>query len=190
MSQRKVAVKVYEKSKLETSSQRRSNLVQEILNLDRLSHPRVVKLLDWAEDVNHIYLILEFVEGIPLNKYIQRWGSKNFKEDEAKYLFKQILDGVAYCHEKMIAHRDLKLENILITSTEYSDNNQTLIKIIDFGFSFDFSEIKLTSNYCGTPSYMAPEIIKRLSFDPSLTDIWAMGVILYYFFTGVFPFRG
>jgi len=78
ISQRKVAIKVYEKQKLETSSQRRSNLVQEIQNLDWLSHPRVVKLLDRAEDSTHIYLVLEFIEGIPLNKYIQRRGSKSF----------------------------------------------------------------------------------------------------------------
>lgn len=93
-------------------------------------------------------------------------------------------------HEKGIAHRDLKLENILVytaTST-VSSYEQRYVKIIDFGFSVDVTKPHDASIYCGTPSYMAPEIIKRDNPNPLKTDVWALGILVFYFMCGAFPF--
>lgn len=91
----------------------------------------------------------------------------------------QVLSGVKYLHSKGVSHRDLKLTNILI-------NSQGKVKIIDFGFASNRSE-KLSS-YCGTPSYMAPEIVERRSYWGKQVDMWALGVILYKLVTALYAF--
>ena len=93
---------------------------------------------------------------------------------------KQILEGISYCHENGVCHRDLKPENILIDESGH-------VKIIDFGFSAH-SRVMLTT-YCGTPAYMAPEIIKKQSYIGAKADIWALGVMLYLMMIGTLPFR-
>lgn len=94
-------------------------------------------------------------------------------------LFEQLLDSVQLLHSSGYAHRDLKLSNILIP-----DGNR--VKLIDFGFSTGTnSPSKL---YCGTPSYMAPELVNRKVYMPKLIDVWALGVILYRLMTGNYPF--
>lgn len=95
-------------------------------------------------------------------------------------LFKQILKGIAYCHNKGVCHRDLKPENVLID--EHGE-----IKIIDFGFSANSKT--MLNNYCGTPAYMAPEIIKKQPYNGAKADIWSLGVILYLMMVGTLPFR-
>ena len=98
------------------------------------------------------------------------------------------MDAVAYMHSQNIAHRDIKLENILIDTSER-------IKIIDFGFSVSFrnknNKLKVR---CGTPCYMAPEFlvtnIKKLSYDPCAVDVWALGVLLFRILVGTYPFTG
>lgn len=91
-----------------------------------------------------------------------------------------MLEGISYCHENGVCHRDLKPENILI-------DDQGCIKIIDFGFSANCSI--MLNNYCGTPAYMSPEIIKKQPYIGSKADVWALGVILYLMVVGTLPFR-
>ncbi len=109
--------------------------------------------------------------------------------DDVKYLFKQIVDAIVHLHQKGIAHLDLKLENLLL-SVDWLPNGleKQAIKLIDFGFSREVDG--LCKTFCGTPSYMAPEIILRKSYDPRKADAWALGVLLYYFLCGTFPFKG
>jgi 5'-AMP-activated protein kinase catalytic alpha subunit len=90
------------------------------------------------------------------------------------------LEGISYCHEKGVCHRDLKPENIII-------DEHRRIKIIDFGFSAS-SRINL-NNFCGTPAYMSPELVRKVAYNGAKADIWALGVILYLMLIGVFPFR-
>lgn len=85
-------------------------------------------------------------------------------------------------HSEHIIHRDLKLDNILI------DNNTKKVKVIDFGYSIRCKPNEKHTISCGTPSYMAPELVKKASYDSGV-DIWACGIILYKILTGVFPFR-
>ena len=97
------------------------------------------------------------------------------------FFFKQIVQAVKYIHSKDICHRDLKISNILI-------NHNNKIKIIDFGFAaYNRSDFK---TYCGTPSYMAPEMVKKVQYDGIKTDNWSLGVVLYKMVTGEYPFGG
>jgi 5'-AMP-activated protein kinase catalytic alpha subunit len=105
---------------------------------------------------------------------------KAFSEANAKKYFREVLEGVDYCHRKGICHRDLKPENILI-------DDQGHVKLIDFGFSAN-SRIPLT-NFCGTPAYMCPELVRKLPYNGAKADVWALGVILYLLLVGAFPFR-
>ena len=93
-----------------------------------------------------------------------------------------MLIGIEYCHQKNITHRDIKLENILL------DENKN-IKIIDFGFSTCCSHEKKEKIFCGTPSYMSPEIVSRVEYAGPQVDIWALGVVLYVLLCGCYPFK-
>jgi MAP/microtubule affinity-regulating kinase len=178
----RLAMKMYDKLNL-NSAQRQSNVAREIQNLSKLSHPNIVKLTDVLDTQEYVILALEYIEGLSLNSYIRRRTNRMLPESEASLLFRQIVSGIAYCHEHLIVHRDIKLDNILVT-------DKKLIKIIDFGFSTDVIGHKKLKLYCGTPSFMAPEIVKREEFDGEPADIWALGVVLYTLLCGYFPFRG
>ena len=109
-----------------------------------------------------------------------------FSEPEAAYLTKQVLEGVAYLHSKGIVHRDLKLENILL-----ADNTaKTTIKIADFGLSKVFSASTTLSTVCGSPLYMAPELLtveQQGDYSPAV-DVWSVGVVLFILLAGYSPF--
>ena len=118
-----------------------------------------------------------------LYKRTRTKARRRLPEREAAQIFKDIVEGIAYCHEKNVIHRDIKLENIMI------DENGT-IKIIDFGFSIVIPKEKKLSIFCGTPSYMAPEIVKKRNYYGQMADTWALGVLLYAMLCGKFPFKG
>ncbi len=126
---------------------------------------------------------MEYIRGLNLRSYIRSKDQRRLGEPEAKRLFSQILEGVAYCHGLSITHRDIKLENILVT-------REGQIKIIDFGFSTCFPNSQKIKLFCGTPSYMAPEIVSKREYSGPPADIWALGVLLYTMLTGSFPFKG
>jgi serine/threonine protein kinase len=93
------------------------------------------------------------------------------------------MDGMNYLHSLNITHRDIKLENILI-------DDKLNVKIIDFGFGTCSPKTKLLNFYCGTPSYMPPEIVQKKEYLGPFADIWSIGVLLFTLLCGVFPFRG
>ena len=93
------------------------------------------------------------------------------------------MEGLKYCHSRCITHRDIKLENLLL-----DENNN--IKIIDFGFSTCIPNEKKIKIFCGTPSYMAPEIVLKTEYCGPPADIWALGVLLFTVLSGSFPYRG
>ncbi|KAK9902575.1 hypothetical protein M0R45_001510 [Rubus argutus] len=120
-----------------------------------------------------------------------RWGTVlqikqggRLTETEGRKLFQQLIDGVSYCHKQGVFHRDLKLENILLDSTGN-------IKICDFGFSAlpqHFRSDGLLHTACGTPNYVAPEILANKGYDGAAADIWSCGVILFAILSGYLPF--
>ncbi|KAK4586313.1 hypothetical protein RGQ29_023468 [Quercus rubra] len=129
-----------------------------------------------------IYMVLEYVTGGELFDRIASKGK--LKEDEGRKLFQQLIDGVSYCHTKGVFHRDLKLENVLVDA-------KGNIKISDFGLSAlpqHFRDDGLLHTTCGSPNYVAPEILANRGYDGATSDIWSCGVILYVILTGYLPF--
>jgi len=177
---KQVALKIYDKQKFDEPRKKR-RLLQEIDIMNKLNHKNIIKLYEVVETQNHYYLVLELVKGKSLHQLIRGKDAKKLSENEVKNYFKQIISAIKYCHSMNISHRDIKLENILLDTT-----NQ--IKIIDFGFSMKSSE-KL-HNFSGTPSYMSPEIIMRKDHYGQFSDIWALGILLYVMICGVYPYKG
>ena len=182
------------KNKFYTNKHRRKNLCNEIMVLKTMDHKNILKLIKVFEDRVNIYLVMEYIKGMPLFKYLKERKTSGLNELEAKFLFKEILSALVYWHTKSVAHRDVKLENIIVINDLHDDTNPNIqapgIKLIDFGFAVKYQKYEKSSTYCGTPSYMAPEIVKRIEFDYELGDVWACGVVFYALLSGQFPFKG
>ena len=126
---------------------------------------------------------MSLVEGESLHSYIKSKENRRLPEDEAKFIIKQIIQVLAYLHSKNVTHRDIKLENIIL-------DKDKRIKLIDFGFCCCTAPDQRLKVFCGTPSYMCPEIVMKKEYLGPPTDIWATGVLFYALLCGAFPFRG
>ena len=133
-----------------------------------------------------IFIVLELITGGELFDKIVREG--RFNEETARFYFRQLVRGVKYCHTMGVCHRDLKPENLLL------DEHGNL-KISDFGLSAlytggvdDNSRATLLHTTCGTPNYVAPEVLNDKGYDGRAADVWSMGVILYVLMAGYLPF--
>lgn len=147
------ALKIIDKMKL---SQQRLNkrLKNEISLQTELSHECIVKLFDYFEDQENVYLLLELCSGGELFTHIKT--ESRLSEDETRLLMSQLVDGIAFMHSQNILHRDLKLGNLLLS------DNKNQLKIGDFGLAVkltDFEEER--STLCGTPNYISPEVVSR-----------------------------
>eukprot|EP00826_Nyctotherus_ovalis_P012527 TRINITY_DN13320_c0_g1_i1.p1 TRINITY_DN13320_c0_g1~~TRINITY_DN13320_c0_g1_i1.p1 ORF type:complete len:393 (+),score=58.79 TRINITY_DN13320_c0_g1_i1:206-1384(+) len=178
----KYAMKIYDKKEL-LAPYRRCNMDREIQILKTLKHANIVRLLESIEGETQVYLVFELIKGGSLYDYILSKEMHKLSEAETKRLFAQIIAAVCYFHHKGVAHRDLKLENILL------DENRN-VKIIDFGFSVVANSVSRLKAFCGTPSYMAPEIITKQEYLGPPADMWSLGIILYTMLSGKFPFKG
>ena len=187
ITQEKFAIKIYDKKKLKDHIIKKC-ITKEIEILKKLNHPNIVKLYDVIYTDKYILLIQELVNGISLRDYYNTEIRNQKDISETKYklltiIFKQILSAFDYIHKKGIAHRDIKLENILLTK-----NNE--IKIIDFGFGMYNPRNSPQKFFCGTPNYMAPEIVLKKEYNGQKADIWSLGVLIYKLFCADFPFKG
>lgn len=178
---KKVAIKTYDKYQI-IDPTKRANMLREIEILKKLDHPNIIKLYETVDTPKHFHLVLEYVSGLSLYTYIKSKPNSCLDETEAKRIFKQILGALDYCHCRSIAHRDIKLDNILLDEK----NN---VKIIDFGFSTMNSNDEKSRIFCGTPSYMAPEIVGRKDYYGMQADVWALGILLYAMLCGKMPFK-
>mmetsp|Transcript_1311 Transcript_1311/g.1385 ORF Transcript_1311/g.1385 Transcript_1311/m.1385 type:complete len:1268 (+) Transcript_1311:89-3892(+) len=181
-SNRKVAIKTYEKYKL-TDPQRRKSVRREIKLMEKVHHPHIIKQFESVDTQKQVQIVMEYVGGNSLHTYLKSKPNRRMDETEVRRLFKQVISGIHYCHSKNITHRDIKLENLLLDA---SGN----IKIIDFGFATCMPKERKVKLFCGTPSYMAPEIVAKKEYAGPPADIWAMGVLLFALLNGCFPFRG
>jgi calcium/calmodulin-dependent protein kinase I len=161
-------------------------LSREIDIMKKVKHPNVLNLFHVFESDSQISLVMELVDGGELFYKIVEKG--NYSEADAAAIVKQMCQGVAYLHGEGIAHRDLKPENLLCASSDGEKFNPFRVVIADFGLSkiFDGGEALETS--CGTPDYVAPEVITAEgSYDKSV-DMWSAGVITYVLLCGFSPF--
>ncbi|KAL0212740.1 hypothetical protein RCL1_006366 [Eukaryota sp. TZLM3-RCL] len=175
------AGKVFDKSTL-SKERAREKLSSEIQIQRGLHHINIVSLHHAFEYLDNVYLLLELCPGTSVHSLLQKRSFIN--EYEARFIFKRILNGVAFLHSHNIIHRDLKLHNLFFSSS-YD------IKIGDFGLAAQLvTEQEHRRTMCGTPNYMAPEIVSRCSEGHSFTvDIWALGVILFTMLYGRPPFE-
>ncbi|KAK6511431.1 hypothetical protein TWF481_000348 [Arthrobotrys musiformis] len=177
----KYAVKVFKKRRKD-DGRGQMGLQQEIAVLMSVHHPNVLCLKETFDEDDGIYLILELASQGELFNLIIEKGK--LSEDETRKLFLQLLNGLKYLHERNIVHRDIKPENILLT-----DKNLTC-KLADFGLAKIIGEDSFTTSLCGTPSYVAPEILmpSRNRKYTKAVDIWSLGVVLYICLCGFPPF--
>lgn len=163
------------------------NLVEaeiEMINRERqiyrtLNHPLISQYLYDFEDDANWYIVMEYVSNGSLLDYINSKGK--LMENECQYIFAQLVDVMLYLHNECnIVHRDMKVENILLDYNRY-------VKLIDFGFSTNKSEDTFFSTLCGSPAYIAPEMVKGPKYSKA-ADIWSMGIILYGMAVGTLPF--
>ncbi|KAL5758872.1 hypothetical protein ACOSP7_021483 [Xanthoceras sorbifolium] len=176
-----VAIKVIDKEKV-----LRVGLVDQIkreISVMRIvRHPNVVQLYEVMATKSKIYFIVEYAKG---GELFNKVSKGRLKEDVARKYFQQLINAVDFCHSRGVYHRDIKPENLLL------DENENL-KISDFGLSA-LADCKrqdgLLHTTCGTPAYVAPEVINRKGYDGEKADIWSCGVVLFVLLAGYLPFH-
>ena len=173
------AVKIISKDRISKWAMKEQTLME--ISITRLlQHDNVIRVSDVFQTDQSIFLVMELVRGCELLDQLAEVQGTGFPEWQSRSYFQQLIMGVHYCHEQGVIHRDLKPENILI------DNNGKL-KITDFGMA----SVQTRENaMCGSPNYVAPEVLKRneASYEGTSADIWSCGVILYAMSAGVLPF--
>lgn len=173
------AIKIVTKDKL--SEEDEIALKDEIGVLKELKHSNIIRLYDVFDEKGFYYLITEKMLGGELfDRIVQK---SYYNEKEARDVCKILFEALRYCHSHQVAHRDLKPENLLLTSEEDDSN----IKIADFGFAKKCATPKSLKTQCGTPGYVAPEILEGIAYD-SQADMWSLGVIVYILLGGYPPF--
>ncbi len=182
---RTVAIKVLHQN-LFSNEQVRNRFKNEANALIKLEHPNILKIYDYIEQENLACLIVEYIDGISLDTFINKFSGP-LPELKAIGLFNKILDAVHYAHENNILHRDIKPGNIMIGKDGRS------VKVMDFGIAkfTDTTSPKVThlNSQLGTPYYMSPEQIKGLPYT-SQSDIYSLGVTLFEMATGKCPYIG
>ena len=177
-----VAVKAVSKRHLHQDGYA-AHVEREISIMRRLRHPHTVRLFEVLATKTKIYFVMEYAAGGELLRRVA--SARRMTEDLGRRYFQQLISAVAYCHSRGVFHRDLKLENLLV------DENMDL-KVTDFGLSADRAQIRpdgLLHTICGTPTYVAPEILARKGYRGASVDVWSCGVILFALVAGFLPFN-
>ncbi|KAL7534565.1 hypothetical protein ACHAXR_005952 [Thalassiosira sp. AJA248-18] len=173
------AVKVVTKCKL--TEEDKLALKDEIQVLNELQHPHIIKLYDVYDEKDFVYLVTEKMMG---GELFDRIVSKSFyNEKEARDVCKILFEAIGFCHQHSVAHRDLKPDNLLLRSKD----NDSEIKIADFGFAKKVLTPNSLTTQCGTPGYVAPEILSGAPYDTK-ADMWSLGVIVFILLGGYPPF--
>ena len=178
---RLVAIKSINKTKLINERQKAKIQLETSIMKILSSSNYIVKIYETFQTQKHFCIVMEYICAGDLLSYIRK--RSKLTEQIAKFIFKQIILSLQYIHNHNIIHRDIKLDNILIDL----NNN---IKICDFGVSKKISLNDKMYEQCGTPAYIAPEILKNKGYEGFSVDIWSAGVVLYAMLSGTVPFKG
>ncbi|KAF8111519.1 hypothetical protein N665_0074s0050 [Sinapis alba] len=157
-------------------------LKREISTMKLIKHPNVVEIIEVMASKTKIYIVLELVNGGELFDKIAQQGK--LKEDEARSYFHQLINAVDYCHSRGVYHRDLKPENLILDANG-------ILKVSDFGLSAFSLQVRgdgLLHTACGTPNYVAPEVLSNKGYDGAAADVWSCGIILFVLMAGYLPF--
>lgn len=176
-----VAIKVIDKEKVLRVGM--MNQIKREISVMRIArHPNIVQLYEVMATKTRIYFIMEYCKG---GELFNKVAKGRLKEDVARKYFVQLINAVDFCHSRGVYHRDIKPENLLL------DENENL-KVSDFGLSA-LAESRhqdgLLHTTCGTPAYVAPEVINRKGYDGAAADIWSCGVVLFVLLAGYLPFH-
>ena len=178
LSKKKVAIKCIDKTYIKEEKAQKK-IVQEVKILRSLTHRNIIKILEVFENKKFVFIVTDYACRGDLLKYMKENGV--FKEHRAKPVIAQTLRALEYCHSKGILHRDVKLDNILL-------DKDMQVKLCDFGVSRFMTDEKIKER-CGTPAYIAPEVISGNGYSHFQADIWSLGVLLYALTTGTIPFK-
>lgn len=161
------------------SAEERSTIMEELKILAQLSHENVMAGREYFEEGGKIFLIVELVRGQAMLEAL--WERGSYTEDDSRSVARQLLEAINHMHRVGVAHRDLKLENIMLRS----ESDCTSLCIVDFGLAKQLTRSKpYFTDSCGTLSYAAPEILKIDSRFGTAVDVWSTGVILFMLLSG------
>jgi serine/threonine protein kinase len=182
-------------------------LSNEITLLKKINHPNIVRLIDLKKTKSHCYIVMEYCNGGDLSGCLKKYKEayrRPFSEEIVQYIMRQVVNGIYFLHSNKIVHRDLKLDNILVTFPSENDKKslnmmKAIAKIIDFGFAtrLKASKSNLTYTILGTPANMAPQILENMQqrtpnhqgYDEKV-DIWSLGTLCYEMLVGHMAFCG
>ncbi|KAI8570386.1 hypothetical protein RHMOL_Rhmol01G0029800 [Rhododendron molle] len=176
-----VAMKVVGKEKV-TKVGMTEQVKREISVMKMVEHPNIVELIEVMASKTKVYFAMEYLRG---GELFSKIAKGRLKEDAARSYFQQLISAVDFCHSRGVYHRDLKPENLLL-------DEEGNLKVTDFGlsaFSDHLRQDGLLHTTCGTPAYVAPEVIGKRGYDGAKADIWSCGVILFVLLAGFLPFQ-
>ncbi|KAJ7958500.1 Non-specific serine/threonine protein kinase [Quillaja saponaria] len=176
-----VAIKIINKDQVKKECMM-EQIKREISVMHLVRHKNIVELKEVMATKTKIFFIMEYVRG---GELFAKVAKGKLKEDLSRKYFQQLISAIDFCHSRGVSHRDLKPENLLL------DENEDL-KISDFGLSALPEQLRndgLLHTQCGTPAYVAPEVLRKKGYDGSKADIWSCGVILYVLLAGFLPFQ-
>ncbi|XP_071447046.1 serine/threonine-protein kinase unc-51 isoform X2 [Hetaerina americana] len=189
-----VAIKSITKKNLAKSQNLLGKEIKILKELTALHHENVVELLDCKETPHNVYLVMEYCNGGDLADYLSVKGT--LSEDTIRLFLRQLAGAMKALHAKGIVHRDLKPQNILLSHNVMSTGGKAAcpqptemkLKIADFGFARFLQDGVMAATLCGSPMYMAPEVIMSLQYDAK-ADLWSLGTIVFQCLTGKAPFQ-
>jgi serine/threonine protein kinase len=182
----KVAVKAFSKEHIFSQEKGRESLINEIKLLRSFNHPNILRLMSVYESLNSVYLVMEHLEGSQLFNVIE---SHHFTLKEIQDLMRGLLSAAAEFARKNVVHRDLKPENIMFRTNRINSE----IVVLDFGLSTFCDEKDYIYTRCGTPGFVAPEIVNIKDLTTKcrpISDVFSLGVILHILLLGKSPFKG
>jgi len=177
---RAFACKIIDKKAIGYDLKAQKRLASEVAILKTMSHPNIIPLHDVVDTPERLYLIMDLVDGGELFDKIVQKGF--YSEADASLVVAKVVSAVKYLHDRNIAHRDLKPENLLVKK-----DDDTEVMLSDFGLSRILGEESMASTACGTPYYVAPEVLLAQGYREEV-DMWSTGVITYFLLAGFPPF--
>lgn len=173
------AVKMIERDDDESEWGNQAIFVREATLLQQMKHENIVRYMDFYEDVHFLYVVMELCRGGEV--FAKILELKRFSERNAAVIGQQMLRAIEYIHGLQIVHRDVKAENFMFSDTSVTSS----VKMIDFGMAIRFEIGEVLTDLCGSPHYLAPELIgQRYNH---LVDVWAFGVLMYLLLNGHYP---